>query len=157
MSIRLISVLLLALSLTACGFHLRGSFVMPDSLDSVSIEGGEADFNEALEARLVRAGSTISSGDDATVVQINNLNYLSSVSKTDALGRATSYTYHYNLDFSVIDGEGNVLQQPTAITQKRTQEYDPNQELQAQQEAEFLKEKMQQDLISQLLRRLSRL
>ena len=155
---RLIAILVLVSFLTACGFHLRGSFVMPASLNSVHIAGGDADFNESLAKELERAGSSVAGpGTESATVRIDNLAYLSSVSKTDTSGRATSYTYYYNLDYSVIDTNGEVLQAPTAIGQQRTQEYDPNQALLAEQEEAFLKEEMEKNLIIQLLRRLSRL
>ena len=155
---RLISVLVLVSFSTGCGFHLRGNVVMPASLNNVHIIGGEADFNEGLAAELKRAGSNVVATDkDSATLRIDNLAYLNSVSKTDASGRATGYTYHYTLEYSVVDANANVLQAPVAIHQERTQEYDPNQVLQAEQEEAFLKEEMEKDLVLQLVRRLSRL
>ena len=158
---RLISILLICALLPACGFHLRGNFVMPKSLDSVTIVGGERDFVEALTTSLQNSGATVyattATETDATKIHITKLEYLSSVSKTDASGRATGYNYNYNLDYLVTDAKGEVIQNLVGITQKRTLEYDPTQELLAEQEADFLKEEMEKALILQLMRKLSRL
>ncbi|NKB76907.1 MAG: hypothetical protein GKR96_07615 [Gammaproteobacteria bacterium] len=158
MSKRLIPALLVISLLSACGFHLRGNFSLPESLSSVSLSGGDRDFIESLTNELERNGTAVVISQPNTAqLNIANLEYLSSVSKTDALGRATSYTYYYNLDYSVVNGNGETLQPLKAISQQRTQEYDPNQELLAEQEKEFLKKEMEKGLILQLLRRLSRL
>ncbi len=155
---RLIPALLAISLISGCGFHLRGNFSLPKSLSSVSLSGTDQDFIESLTNELERNGAAVViSQTGTTQLDITNLQYLSSVSKTDAQGRATGYTYYYNLDYSVVSGNGETLQPPTAISQTRTQEYDPNQELLAEQEAEFLREEMEKDLILQLLRRLSRL
>ena len=131
---------------------------MPATLSMIEIIGGERDFVEQLTDSLNTSGAKVVSGsENASTLNILRLDYDSQVSKTDASGHATGYNYTYILDYSVTNAAGDTLQQPTSLNQTRSQEYDPSQELQAEEEREFLKEEMEKELIVQVLRRLSRL
>ena len=68
------------------------------------------------------------------------------------------YDYIYTIDYSVTDSEGAILQPLATLSQHRTLDYEPDhysRALAIEEEEEFLKQEMQQEIILQLLRRLS--
>ena len=75
----------------------------------------------------------------------------------DADGLATGYDYIYTVDYNVTGSEGAVLQPLATISQHRTLDYKPAQALAIEEEEEFLKQEMEQEIILQLLRRLGRI
>ena len=150
---------ILSLSLlTSCGFKLRGSFELPQSLSQISIKGGDRDLVDQLAERLEQSGSIVVAVDSgAPTVNITLSDFLKETRTTNADGLATGYDYEYVVDFDITDGQGGSLQPTATITQRRTLNFDPNEVLQAEEEEEFLRSSMEEEIVLQLLRRLSRL
>lgn len=152
---------LVALSLpllTSCGFKLRGQFNMPEGLSPMSIQGGDVDLNEALANGIRQNNITVVQDEtDAAVLRITRSEFERKVRTTDSNGLATGYTYRYEVEFEIEDNEGTLLRRNQEILQIRSVDYDPSEQLQVEEEEEFLKEEMEQEITLQILRRMSRL
>ena len=64
---------LLTMSLTACGFHLRGQTGIPTSLKTLTLtsESGSTEFDRSLRIALTEAGILIIEKDNATENTLN--------------------------------------------------------------------------------------
>src|SRR3546814_14108091 len=64
---RLIAILVLALGLTACGFHLRGALTLPPDLGPVRVIAKDpySPLAESLSVALEQAGATPAAEDEA--------------------------------------------------------------------------------------------
>ena len=174
-----LALLVLSLTLVAgCGFKLRGNFELSSALSQISIEGGNRSLNEKLreqlreqpheqlEPRRPQSGSAAAEADSGgATLFISKSEFQRSVRTVDADGLATGYDYIYTVDYNVTGSEGAVLQPLATISQHRTLDYEPAQAsiyepaqaLAIEEEEEFLKQEMEQEIILQLLRRLGRI
>ncbi len=166
-----LALLILSLTLvTGCGFKLRGNFELSPALSQISIAGGNRSLNEQLREQLreqrheqlgqrrQQSGSAAAEADsDGATLFISKSEFQRTVRTVDKNGLATSYDYIYTIDYSVTDSEGAVLQPLATLSQHRTLDYQPAQALAIEEEEEFLKQEMQQEIILQLLRRLGRI
>jgi LPS-assembly lipoprotein len=156
MSKRLILLFLSLTLISSCGFKLRGNFEMPAALSEISVETDDRLLKEELTTRLQKSGSMVV----ATKAGIPTLSVLTSdyeriVRTTDSDGLATGYDFTYKIVYRVDDGSGGILQPQAKIVQRRTLQYDPAEQLQAKQEEEFLVEEMREEIVLQVMRKLS--
>jgi LPS-assembly lipoprotein len=153
--------LLVAGTLTACGFQMRGSdgsYTMPfhslyPGFPDTSALGAElkrnlrasgvaiADQPGQAEAQLVVLGETRSK----------------SIQSLNSLGRAREYLLTYTLTFAVRDPKGVELLPSTEITLRRNMAFDETQVLAKESEEALLYRDMQADLVQQIMRRLAAL
>lgn len=158
MSRRLVLLLIGSSFLTGCGFRLRGNIELPPALTQVYITGSDRDLVQQLSRALEKSGATImDSGEGAAVINMTTSNFERKLRTTDASGRATAYSLKYDVVYNLTDSSGDRLQSAESIALLRTLDYDPTQQLQAEDEARFLIEEMQQEVVVQMLRRLSRI
>lgn len=158
-----VSVAAVAVSLSACGFQLRGStghYNLPfnkiyiglpvssplaiDMKRNIRAIGGTQIAEAAAEADGVF--EVLSDPDKTRSKSILSLN---------TNGRVREYSLNYTITFRVRDNQGNQLLAPTTINLTRAQTYDEAQVLAKEVEAEALYRDMEKDLVSQLLRRMA--
>ena len=158
MSKRLALIIISLSLLTSCGFKLRGNFEMSPELEQLSIEGGERSLVEKLTELLEKSGSNIvDSSSEAPTLNLTNSEFVRDVETQSADGIATGFDYTYQVDYNVVDAEGESLLAPATSTQFRTLVYEVGNELEVEDEEEFLKDEMEKELVLQIVRRLSRI
>lgn len=148
--------LLMAVSLSACGFHLRGPANLPFKTIFLGFSGNSslgADLGRYIRAsgvsvvdRQADAEAVLQVLSDAREKKILTLN-------TD--GRVREYSLYQRFNFLVKDKKGVIIVPPAEIVLKRDITYDENQELAKQAEEVLLYRDMQNDLVQQILRRLA--
>lgn len=160
--VRACAALLLITTLTACGFHLRGSngaYNMPFSsiylaFSDTSALGSELKRNLRAIDKVVIATTpaeaqarfeVISEARNKAVLSLNNL------------GRVREYLLTYTLVFQVRDATGNLLLGPTEITLRRNLAFSEEALLAKEGEEALLYRDMQSDLVQQIMRRLAAL
>ena len=152
----------LTATLTACGFHMRGSdgaYNMPFSsiylaFSDTSPLGNELKRNLRAGDRVVISPTqqgaqarfeVISEARNKAVLSLNNL------------GRVREYLLTYTLIFQVRDAAGNLLLGPTEITLRRNLAFSEEALLAKEGEEALLYRDMQSDLVQQIMRRLAAL
>jgi LPS-assembly lipoprotein len=157
---RLLFTLLLLLSLTACGFHLRGSVKLPPELATINVQDARpaTDIAPALRNALKSAGTQVSDSA-AMVLQLTAEQYGKRVLSVDSAGRAQeyglSYTVHFLLKGVGAEGENETLWlAEQAVTQTRDLRFDAAAVLGTESEEAQLKAEMRQDAVLQILQRL---
>ncbi len=159
-SITRISLLFLlssSLLLAGCGFHLRGKIDVPDSLMRLHVKGTDIELVHDVEKSLKFSDIEIAAeGDNAALLDLSNTTYVKEVNGTTASGIASNYKMTYTANYVVLDAEGEELQRDS-VKQNRTMSYDAANILLFEREENFLKEEMRQELVSFILRRMSKI
>jgi LPS-assembly lipoprotein len=157
-----VAALLIAASLPACGFKLRGSdgsYNMPFHSVYVAIPDTSPLGTELK--RNLRAGGSVEIVDKPGVAQAS-VELVSeargrSILSLNSLGRVREYQLTYTVVFRVRDLKGTDLLAPTEITLRRNMPFDETQVLAKEAEANLLYRDMQGDVVQQILRRMAAL
>lgn len=159
---RACAALLLATTLAACGFQLRGSnggYNMPFSSIHLSFSDMSPLGNELK--RNLRAGDRVfiaSTPQDAQArFEVLSEARNKSILSLNNLGRVREYLLSYTLVFQVRDASGNLLLGPTEITLRRNLAFSEEALLAREGEEALLYRDMQSDLVQQVVRRLAAL
>lgn len=149
----------LAVTLTACGFQLRGSQGYNLPFHSIYIAIPETSSFGAELRRNLRALDQLKVLDNATGAEAQ-LDVISeqhgkTILSLNSQGRVREYLLTYTLVFRVRNATGTELLAPTTITLKRNLAYSEDAVLAKEGEETLLIRDMQTDLVQQILRRLA--
>ncbi len=115
-----ILLILALLWLSACGYHLQGSFDLPEGLKNIYIQGASAQLRSSLKKSLRSADALLLDQPENADVVIKVVNEKMSrrVLSLNERGRSNEYELYYVLDFLLLDAKGKVLTatQPIEIT-----------------------------------------
>lgn len=155
---RLLLILIGLSLLSSCGFKLRGSFHLSAQLSEISIEGTERELVERLTAILASNDVTVTAaGSGSPTLSLSRAEFSKETVSADATGIATEFEYTWLVEFSVVDANGEVLLPQSSISVFNTLEYNPDDEIEFEEEEKFLKEEMEKDIALQIVRALVRL
>jgi LPS-assembly lipoprotein len=155
-------ILVLAATLSACGFQLRGSNGQA-SLPFKTIYIGVAESSPlGIELkRYIRAsGDTVVVNDPKeaqAIIAVLGESREKATLSLNTQGRIREYSLYYKLRFRVHDNAGKELLEPTEIILKRDISFNESQVIAKEKEEEMLYRDMQSDLVQQILRRLAAL
>lgn len=152
---QLLTICVIALALTACGFHLRGQLPLPKSVDVLFVQGERGQFKTRLEELLVKAGASVVSSADAAkvVVVLDEISSQREVNTIDTRGKSNSYDLVYRVKYTLLDSAGTVLRIKT-LQERTTYDYNPLQQLEAEAEERELEKDMEQEILFRLLQQL---
>ncbi|MBB3220359.1 LPS-assembly lipoprotein LptE [Pseudoduganella umbonata] len=153
----------LAGSVTACGFHLRGSggnYTLPFASMYVGLPESSPLAIDLKRNIRVNGNTTVSNDPlsaDATIEVITDPEKTRSKSilSLNSAGRVSEYLLAYNIVFRVKDRTGRELLGPTQITLTRPITFSETQLLAKEQEEAQLYRDMQKDLVQQMMRRMA--
>lgn len=150
----------IALTFSACGFHLRGSGSQPN-LPFRSIYVGVADtsaLGNELKRYIANAGGTAIANQPRAaeaIVEILSEARGKTILSLNSQGRIREYTLSYTVSFQVKDGKNNTLLAPTGITLNRNISFNEAEVLAKESEEAMLYRDMQGDMVQQIVRRLA--
>src|SRR5512139_2141625 len=155
--VKLSSLLVLILLLSACGFHLRQSVALPPSMQRIHLtvnNGGDLQRNLARALR--NAGITI---EDAGGPGVAELAVPQARFSTDTLSisggaRVTEYSVHYQVRFGVTDANGKVMLPPQDIQMSREYSYDATNTIGNDAQVEEIQRSLVDDMVQSILFRL---
>jgi LPS-assembly lipoprotein len=145
------------MTLTSCGFQLRGQVAIP--FESIFVETpGYSAFANDLE-RAIRSGSVtriVTGRDEAEAV----LSIIGEVQEKQILslssaGRVREFELRYRVAYRLTDKTSVDLAPPGEISLRRDMTYDDTQVLAKESEEALLYRDMRADAVQQMLRRLS--
>ena len=153
----------LAASVTACGFHLRGSggtYTLPFNAMYVGLPESSPLAIELKRNIRVNGHTTVVSSKadaDGVIEVLTNpeKTRTKSILSLNSNGRVREYLLSYNILFRVTDKAGNELLAPTSITLGRPITFSETQLLAKEQEEALLYKDMQADLVQQMMRRMA--
>ena len=152
-----IATLFIAMTLSACGFQLRGQAAIPFQTVRVEAPGFSAFAND-LE-RAIRSGSKariVESRDQAdAVVQILGESQEKHILSLSSAGKVREFQLRYRIAYRLTDRAGTDLALPGEIVLRRDMTYDDTEVLAKESEEQLLFRDMKADAVQQMLRRLS--
>lgn len=157
--LRLLLAVLFAAILAGCGFHLRGTLSGNLPYKTMYIALPEtADVRIWLERYINAAGSTEIVDDtklaDATFQQLTDTRQKTILS-VNAQGRVREYRLQLTYRFQVVNAKGQVLVPPNEVNLSRDITFDDSNILAKDLEEGLLWRDMNNDLVNQIMRRLS--
>jgi LPS-assembly lipoprotein len=157
--LRLLLALVLAVALTGCGFHLRGvgSGNLPYKAMYIALPD-TAEVNIWLQRYIKASGSTQIVEDpkaaEAIFQQLSDSRQKSILS-VNAQGRVREYRLQLTYTFRVVNQKGQVLVPPNEVSLTRDISFDDSNILAKDLEENLLWRDMNNDLVNQIMRRLS--
>lgn len=128
MNLRIITVLLLLISVAACGFQLRGSNLDVLQRSNVYIQSSGADeISSEVKRQLRYAGVNLinKSGDADYVIELSNERFdRNIISVSPETGKVQEYELAYQSNLSVTDRNGKKLVKNETITAARDYVFD---------------------------------
>ena len=145
--------------LTGCGFQLRGT--LSGNLPYKTMMIALPDTSEVrvwLERYINAAGTTEIIDDpklaDATFQQLSD-SRLKTILSVNAQGRVREYRLQLNYRFRVVNAKGQILVPPNEVSLSRDITFDDSNVLAKDLEESLLWRDMNNDLVNQIMRRLS--
>ena len=150
---------LLLMTLVGCGFHLRGSADISDSLKTMRIEGVglQRDIGLYLKRGLVSNGIVVVDAGtaDASVLRITENKFDRRVLSVGSSAKVNEYELNSKLSFMVFDAQGNVLAEEQQVEAQRDYQFDEDEVLGRESEETLLRDQLNKQLVQSILRRLS--
>jgi len=106
-----IFLLILIVSISACGYQLRGKIDLPEGLKSIYLQGGSRQLKKVVKKTLRSSGGQLvdAIGDAGLIINIVKEKMDRRVMSLSSTGRANEYELIYKLDFTLLDKEGEAL------------------------------------------------
>lgn len=157
----IVSILLLALTLSACGFHLRGQVNLPPEMARTHIQGlGQySDLGRDLRRLLEGSGTeVVESAEQATaILDVVDNQAFRRVLSVQGGGKVQEYELIQRLVFSVRTTDGRVLLEPQRLELAREYLYDRNDPLASGSQEAEIRTEMRRDIAQLVMLRLQAL
>jgi len=152
-------VLLVAVSMIGCGFHLRGSGGDKSFAQRLYIEGPGAgsSFVGVFGSALTTAGGSLvtTPADSTGIVYLYRANFFRQAITLSRTGRATGFDLSYRIVYEVRSPKGEVLQPRKEFEVKRDYFNDQSLPLAQQAEEVQINEQLSKEAAQSLLRRVA--
>lgn len=95
--------------LSACGFHLRGSYDVPSFLQTISLQAPSINSALTTEVRLALERHLIQSDGGEVQLELVQENLTRQTSTVDSSARAAEYTLVYSVNFRINRSDGKAF------------------------------------------------
>lgn len=156
-SIRVIAILLIAMTVASCGFQLRGQAPLPYKTLFIETTGYSL-FANNLERAIASGTKTkvVQNPDEAeAVLKILAESQEKRILSLSSGGKVREFELRYKVAYRLLDRAGKDLAQPGQIELRRDLTYDDTEVLSKELEEQLLYRDMKTDAVQQMLRRLS--
>ena len=156
--IRILFAALLALALSACGFHLRDAVSLPQELGPLRVVSKDrySPLADSLAAALERAGAVPADAemDKVATLLIISERWGNTPLSVDAFGRSQEYTLKHAVIFEMRAADDTILVPQQAIELTRDYISAPTRSIGTDGEREILGAELQREMVSAILRRI---
>ena len=156
--IRILFAALLALALSACGFHFRNSVSLPQGLGPLRVVTTDpySPLGDSLAQALERAGATPAGAGTDKVASLNIVSerWGDTPLSVDAFGRSQEYTLRHAVIFEMRAADDTILVPQQAIELTRDYISSPTRSLGTGGEREILAAELQREMVAAILRRI---
>ena len=155
--LKTVMTLVVLVSLSACGFALRGAVSFPFQSIYVGLPDSSALGGE-LKRHLRANGKTevsIEATQADVILDVLGETRDKAILSLNSQGRVREFNLIYNLKFKVRDKAGREVLAPTTISLKRNLSFKENEVLAKEAEEALLYRDMQSEIVQQIMRRLA--
>ncbi|MFC5526535.1 LPS assembly lipoprotein LptE [Rhodanobacter ginsengisoli] len=149
--------LVIALALSACGFHLRQNASLPPSMQRVHLDiSGSSEFQRHLARALETSGVTVEddSGPGIAELRVPVARFSTETVSAGGYVRITEYAVRYHVQFDVTDGTGQTLVPVQRIDMSREYSYDAGNTIGNASQVEEIQRSLNDDMVQAILFRL---
>jgi len=147
------------MALASCGFHLRGAADIPDFLKTIYVQGVDLNtgLGRELKLGLTRNGVNVVTDyqDDAAVLTVTENSIERRVLSVGSDAKVSEYELFGTAKFTIVDSQGKALAEQQEVHAVRDLQFDQDQVLGKVEEAQLLREQINQQMVQSILRRLS--
>jgi LPS-assembly lipoprotein len=157
MFLKKISLILLFLFLSACGYHLRGDIDLPQGMENIYVEAASSNLEKEMKKSLkLSQGKLVSSAPEAgIIIKFAQEEMNSRITSISAAGRANEFQLSYNVMFSIYEPSGKLLLGDQKINIKREYFNDQTDILGKSNEESVIRTEMYQQAVSSIMSRLN--
>lgn len=114
-------ILVMALLLSACGYHLRGAFQLPENMKSVYVEGGSGALLEQFKQVMKASSAQLSNSRTGAgiVIKIFNEDFNRRVLSLSARGKSNEFELNYRLDYEFANAKDVQLMERQSVEIRR--------------------------------------
>jgi LPS-assembly lipoprotein len=157
--LRPLVLVVLALALSACGFHLRDALLLPQDLGPLRVVSPDpySPLAQSLSEALTRAGAKPAVEDatgDVATLRVVSERWGNTPLSVDQFGRAQEYTLRYAVIFRLNRADGSDLVPQQAIELSRDYIFVPTNASGAEGEREILTKELRREMVASILRRI---
>ena len=155
--VRHLSLVLFALLLSACGFHLQSSSELPPEMQRTRLEvtGPYSEFARRLEVHVEQSGAqVVTDADDAAVLEVPQNRVRREIQSIGDNARVREYMLRHTVQFRLLDSNGKELIPLQTLEQSRVYSFDQQDILSKEREDEFLRDDLSDTLARMVVRRL---
>jgi LPS-assembly lipoprotein len=157
--LRPLVLVVLALALSACGFHLRDALLLPQDLGPLRVVSPDpySPLAQSLSEALTRAGAKPAVEDatgDVATLRVVSERWGNTPLSVDQVGRAQEYTLRYAVIFRLNRADGSDLVPQQAIELSRDYIFVPTNASGAEGEREILTKELRREMVASILRRI---
>lgn len=151
-----ILITVLALTISACGFHLRGNIPLPSGISNMFVEAPSGNFKDELAKILTNVGADLATGPGGAdvVLKITSATSNRTVGTLDARGKADSYNLVFSVSYRLEDPAGKKIR-AASIRETRRYNFDPELVIESESEEADLLQDMEQEVAISLVRQLA--
>ena len=156
---RILFAALLALALSACGFHFRNAVSLPQGLGPLRVVATDpySPLADSLAQALEGAGATpadAATGDKVATLRIVSEHWGDTPLSVDAFGRSQEYTLRHAVIFEMRAADDAILVPQQAVELTRDYISSPTRSLGTGGEREILAAELQREMVAAILRRI---
>jgi len=150
-----IFLLILVVSISACGYQLRGKIDLPEGLKSIYLQGGSRQLKKIIKKTLRSSGGQlVGTVDDAgLIIHVVKEKMDRRVMSLSSTGRANEYELIYKLDFTLLDKEGKALSKLQRIEISKHYFNNQDEVLGKNNEEEVIREEMYRKSVQSIVNR----
>jgi outer membrane lipopolysaccharide assembly protein LptE/RlpB len=148
--------LLLLISLTACGFQLRRELALPPGMTTLRIEVADpfSPLGRGLEPALRRSGATIVETGDAAVLRIPTIRRAQVPLSVGTTGRVQEFALQYVVEIELVDAAGQMVLPRQTVELERVYSFDTADALGSPAEQELVQSELDREMVAAILRRI---
>ncbi len=111
MRLKVTLLILLTLTLNACGYRLQGTVDLPDNINKVYLQGASNSLRDQFTRTLRSSPVRIAESAGQAELVINTLNEKLDrrVLSLSSIGKANEFELNYKLEYELLDNQGAVL------------------------------------------------
>ena len=159
LSLSNVVIIFMLMVIASCGFHLRGTAIIPDNLKVIYIQGIDTNkgLGRELKDSLVVNGVTVVNDyqKDSAILTILENKVERRVLSVGSDAKVNEYELFGFVEFKVSDAEGQTLSEQQRVEARRSFQFDQSQVLGSIEEGGLLRQQLDQQLVQSILRRLA--
>jgi LPS-assembly lipoprotein len=144
-----------ALSLSACGFQLRGEASLPADLQRVHVAVSDrfSPLKRDIEAALARSGATVESapGEHIAEITLSAVSLAPVVRSVGANATVNEFSMVYHVELGIRGSDGKTLMPAQVIEHSREYTFDQTQAIGNNAEQDEIKKGMERDMVQAIM------